>query len=145
MRTWVWPCHHPPTRTLVTTWESIAIGSGTFLVGEFRDPEGNLITWLRLWGHWEGELIIRDCISLPAGGRPQARRLIGGYRLLAQHDWLTLHIACTNSNITNLQLITDTNLPGPNQPAILRNFNRGTNRREPTKSFPYQITNEVIA
>jgi hypothetical protein len=121
-----------------------AIGSGTFLVENSEIRGRNLINLRSDYGStWEGELIIRDCTFVPAGGRPSQATLIGGYNS-GQHDFGYTCYMPARIQIENLQLI-DTNPPADYQgPAIFGNFNPERTDETYQELFPYQITKEVI-
>jgi hypothetical protein len=121
-----------------------AIGSGTFLVENSEIRGRNLVNLRSDYGStWEGELIIRDCTFMPAGGRAISAALIGGYNS-GQHDFGYTCYMPEKITIENLK-IDDSNHPAEYLgPAIFGNFNPERIDNSYQEQFPYVKTKEII-
>jgi len=121
-----------------------AIGSGTFLIENSTLNGTNLIHLRPDYGStWEGEFIIRDCIFVPAGGRPVRASLIGGSNT-GQHDFGYTTYMPASILIENLH-IDDSNHPeGYEGPSIFANFNREWTDHSYKEKHPYLRTEEVV-
>ena len=121
-----------------------AIGSGTFLV-ENSTIRGRSIVNLRsdYGSTWQGELIIRNCIFVPAGGKPTSADLISG-SYSGLHDFGYTCYMPERITIENLR-IDDSQHPDNYQgPAIFANFNPQMTDNSYQEKFPYVITKEVV-
>lgn len=121
-----------------------AIGSGTFLV-ENSTIRGRSIVNLRsdYGSTWQGELIIRNCVFVPAGGKPTSADLISG-SYSGLHDFGYTCYMPERITIENLR-IDDSQHPDNYQgPAIFANFNPQLTDSSYQEKFPYVITKEVI-
>lgn len=100
-----------------------AIGSGTFTVENSTIRGRTLINLRSDYGStWQGEFIIRNCVFVPAGGKPVSASLIGGSNS-GQHDFGYTCYMPEKITIENLR-IDDSNHPENYQgPAIFANFN----------------------
>ncbi|HWS00586.1 MAG TPA: hypothetical protein VN249_08210 [Prolixibacteraceae bacterium] len=121
-----------------------AIGSGTFTVENSTIYGRSLINLRSDYGStWQGELIIRNCIFMPAGGRPTSASLIGG-SYSGQHNFGYTCYMPERITIENLQ-IDDSKHPEDYQgPAIFANFNPKMTDDSYVEQFPYVKTREVI-
>lgn len=121
-----------------------AIGSGTFTVEKSTINGWNLINLRSDYGStWQGELIIRDCTFVPAGGSPTRASLIGG-SYSGQHDFGYTCYMPERIIIENLR-IEDSKHPEDYQgPAIFANFNPKMTDESYQEKFPYVKTREVI-
>ena len=121
-----------------------AIGSGTFLIENSTLNGTNLIHLRPDYGStWEGEFIIRDCIFVPAGGRPVRASLIGGSNT-GQHDFGYITYMPASILIENLH-IDDSNHPEDYEgPSIFANFNREWTDDSYKEKHPYLRTEEVV-
>ncbi|MDB4583177.1 hypothetical protein N9164_08495 [Draconibacterium sp.] len=121
-----------------------AIGSGTFTVENSTIRGRSLINLRSDYGStWQGEFIIRDCVFVPAGGRPTSASLIGG-SYSGQHDFGYTCFMPVRITIENLH-IDDSNHPEDYQgPAIFANFNPNMTDDSYVEKFPYVRTREVI-
>jgi len=121
-----------------------AIGSGTFLVENSEVRGRSLINLRPDYGStWQGELIIRDCSFVPAGGKQTSAALISGYNT-GQHDFGYTCFMPETITIENLH-IDDSNHPADYQgPAVFGNFNPEMNDDSYREQFPYVKTKEVI-
>ncbi len=121
-----------------------AIGSGTFTVENSTIHGRSLINLRSDYGStWQGEFVIRNCIFVPAGGRPTSASLIGG-SYSGQHDFGYTCYMPERITIENLH-IDDSNHPEDYQgPAIFANFNPQMTDDSYQEKFPYVRTREVI-
>ena len=121
-----------------------AIGFGTFTVENCTIYGRTLINLRSDYGStWQGEFIIRDCVFVPAGGRPTSASIIGG-SYSGQHDFGYTCYMPGKIIIENLK-IDDSNHPEDYQgPAIFANFNREMTDDSYVEKFPYVKTREVI-
>ena len=121
-----------------------AIGSGTLIVENSTIRGRSLINLRSDYGStWQGEFIIRNCVFVPAGGRPSNASLISGF-YSGQHDFGYICYMPERITIENLQ-IDDSNHPVDYLgPAIFRNFNPDMTDDTYQEKFPYIKTKEVI-
>jgi hypothetical protein len=121
-----------------------AIGTGTFTVENSTIRGRSLINLRSDYGStWQGEIIIRNCIFVPAGGRPTTASLIGGSNS-GQHDFGYTCYMPESITIENLH-IDDSNHPEDYQgPAIFANFNPDMTDDSYVEKFPYVRTEKVI-
>ena len=121
-----------------------AIGNGTFTMENSTIYGRTLINLRSDYGStWQGELIIRDCVLVPAGGSTTTASLIGG-SYSGQHDFGYTCYMPERITIENLY-IDDSNHPdGYRGPAIFANFNRNMTDDSYVEKYPYVITREVI-
>jgi hypothetical protein len=119
-----------------------AIGSGTFTVENSTIRGRTLINLRSDYGStWQGEFIIRNCVFVPAGGRPTSASLIGG-SYSGQHDFGYTCYMPERIIIENLK-IDDSNHPENYQgPAIFANFNPKMTDDSYMEKFPYVKTRE---
>jgi hypothetical protein len=121
-----------------------AIGSGTLTV-ENSTIRGNTLVNLRsdYGSTWQGEFVIRNCIFIPAGGRPSTASLIGG-SYTGQHNFGYTCYMPERITIENLR-IDDSKHPENYQgPAIFSNFNPEMKDDSYQEKFPYIKTREVL-
>jgi len=121
-----------------------AIGSGVLTVENTTIHGRSLINLRSDYGSsWQGELIIRNCVFVPAGGRPTSASLIGGSNS-GQHDFGYTCYMPERITIENLH-IDDSNHPEDYQgPAIFAKFNPNMTDDSYVEQFPYIITRKVI-
>jgi hypothetical protein len=121
-----------------------AIGSGMLLV-ENSTIRGRSIVNLRsdYGSTWQGELVIRNCVFVPADGKPVNASLISG-SYSGQHDFGYTCFMPEKITIENLR-IDDSRHPENYQgPAIFTNFNPEMTDNTYQEKFPYVKTKEVI-
>ncbi|MCF0072288.1 hypothetical protein LZD49_17540 [Dyadobacter sp. CY261] len=121
-----------------------AIGSGLLLI-ENSTIRGRSIVNLRpdYGSTWQGELIIRNCVFVPAGGKPVSASLISG-SYSGQHDFGYTCYMPEKITIENLR-IDDSQHPENYQgPAIFANFNPEMTDASYQEKYPYVKTREVI-
>jgi len=121
-----------------------AIGTGTFTVENCTIRGRTLINLRSDYGStWQGEIVIRNCMFIPAGGTPASASLIGGSNS-GQHDFGYTCYMPERITIENLH-IDDSNHPDDYQgPAIFGNFNPEMTDESYVEKFPYVITKEVM-
>ena len=121
-----------------------AIGSGTFTVENTTIYGRSFINLRSDYGStWRGELVIRDCVFVPAAGRRITAHLIGG-SYSGQHDFGYTCYMPERIIIDGLH-IDDSNHPANYQgPAIFANFNPRRTDDSYVEEFPYVLTKEVI-
>jgi hypothetical protein len=121
-----------------------AIGTGTFTVENSTVRGRSFINLRSDYGStWQGEFFIRNCVFVPAGGRPVSASLINGYNS-GQHDFGYTCYMPERITIENLY-IDDSNHPEDYKgPAIFADFNPEMTDDAYQQEFPYIITGEVI-
>ncbi|TKC04285.1 hypothetical protein [Pedobacter frigoris] len=121
-----------------------AIGSGLLTI-ENSTVRGRSFVNLRpdYGSTWQGELVIRNCIFIPAGGKSISASLISG-SYSGQHNFGYTCYMPKRITIENLQ-IDDSRHPDNYQGiAIFTNFNPEMKDNTYQEKFPYVKTNEVI-
>lgn len=120
-----------------------AIGSGVFTVENSTIRGSRLINLRQDYGStWRGELIIRNCVFVPANGRPISANLIGGSNS-GQHDFGYTCYMPERITIEKLR-IDDSNHPEDYQgPAIFADFNPRMTDDSYSEKYPYVRTREV--
>ena len=121
-----------------------AIGSGTLTVENTTVLGRSFINLRSDYGStWQGEFVIRNCIFVPAGGRPTSASLISG-SYSGQHDFGYTCYMPERITIENLH-IDDSNHPSDYQgPAIFANFNPQMTDDSFQEEFSYVRTKKVI-
>ena len=121
-----------------------AIGSGTLLLENSTLRGRSLVNLRSDYGStWQGELIIRNCIFIPNGGKESNAALISG-SYSGQHDFGYTSYMPEKITIENLQ-IDDSNHPENYQgPAIFTNFNSKNIDDSYQEKYPYVKTKKVI-
>ncbi|MGV3504738.1 MAG: hypothetical protein ACO1O1_13605 [Adhaeribacter sp.] len=121
-----------------------AIGSGVLKVEKSTIYGRSLVNLRSDYGStWQGEVFIRDCRFVPAGGRQTSASLIGGSNS-GQHDFGYTAYMPERITIETLH-IDDTKHPAGYQgPAIFANFNSKMKDETYQEKFPYIRTREVI-
>jgi hypothetical protein len=120
-----------------------AIGSGMLLV-ENSTIRGRSIVNLRpdYGSTWQGHLVIRNCVFVPANGRPVNASLISG-SYSGQHNFGYTCYMPERITIENLR-IEDSQHPENYQgPAIFSNFNPEMKDENYKEKFPYVKTKEL--
>ena len=121
-----------------------AIGSGTLLI-ENTTSNGSTFVNLRsdYGATWEGDIIIRNCVFIPATGRKISASLIGGSHN-DQHDFGYTCYMPKTITIDGFH-IDDRNHPDTYEgPAIFANFNRKNTSDNYVEKYPYVKTEKVI-
>lgn len=121
-----------------------AIGSGLLTVENTTIRGRTLINLRSDYGStWNGDVVIRNCVFIPNGGRSASASLIGGSNS-GQHDFGYTCYMPENIIIDSLY-IDDTNHPENYEgPAIFSNFNPKMTSDSYQESFPYIKTKRVV-
>jgi hypothetical protein len=121
-----------------------AIGRGTLIVENSTIRGRSLINLRPDYGStWEGEIIIRNCIFVPSGGRSVSASLISGFNS-GQHDFGYTCYMPERITIETLH-IDDSNHPEDYQgPTIFSNFNPNRTDDSYQEQFPFVRTKKVI-
>ena len=121
-----------------------AIGCGVLTVENTTIRGRSLINLRSDYGStWQGEIIIRNCVFVPAGGNSTSASLIGG-SYSGQHDFGYTCYMPERITIENLH-IDDSNHPDDYQgPDIFKDFNKEMTDDSYQEKFPYVKTKEVV-
>ncbi len=121
-----------------------AIGSGVLTVENSTINGSTLINLRSDYGStWQGEVFIRNCVFVPAGGKPVNASLIGGANS-GRHDFGYVCYMPERITIENLR-INDANHPEAyNGVSIFSNFNPEMTDTSYLETFPFVRTKEVI-
>ena len=121
-----------------------AIGSGLLTVENSTIRGKTLINLREDYGStWQGEIVIRNCVFVPEGGKPTEANIIGG-SYSGQHNFGYTCYMPERITIENLR-IDDSNHPEDYEgPAIFKNFNEEMTDDSYQEQFPYIKTNEII-
>jgi len=121
-----------------------AIGSGLFTVDNSTIRGSRLINLRSDYGStWQGEFVIRDCVFVPANGRPVTASLING-SYSGQHDFGYTCYMPERITIENLH-IDDSNHPEDYKgPAILAKFKPKMTDDSYVEKYPYVKTKKVV-
>lgn len=121
-----------------------AIGSGVLTVENTTIRGRNLINLRSDYGStWQGEVVIRNCVFVPAGGRPTSASLIGGSNS-GQHDFGYTCYMPERITIENLHIDDSNHSEDYQGPSIFSNFNPQMIDDSYQEKFPYVRTREVI-
>lgn len=121
-----------------------AIGSGVLTVENTTIRGRNLINLRSDYGStWQGEVVIRNCVFVPAGGRPTSASLIGGSNS-GQHDFGYTCYMPERITIENLHIDDSNHSEDYQGPSIFSNFNPQKIDDSYQEKFPYVRTREVI-
>lgn len=121
-----------------------AIGSGLLLI-ENSTIRGRSIVNLRpdYGSTWQGQVVIRNCIFVPANGKPVNASLISG-SYSGQHDFGYTCYMPERITIENLR-IDDSGHPENYQgPALFANFNPEMTDSSYQEKYPYVKTKNVV-
>ncbi|MCE6988648.1 hypothetical protein [Dyadobacter sp. CY323] len=120
-----------------------AIGSGLLLVENSTIRGRTFINLRSDYGStWQGEVVIRNSVFVPANGKPISAALIGGSNS-GQHDFGYTSYMPEKITIENLR-INDSQHPENYQgPVIFANFNPQMRDGSYKEKFPYVKTKEV--
>ena len=121
-----------------------AIGSGILLVENSTIRGRNFVNLRPDYGStWQGELVIRNCVFVPADGKPISAALIGG-SYSGQHDFGYTCYMPERITIENLRIDDSRHSENYQGPAIFANINPQMTDTSYQEKFPYVITKEVI-
>lgn len=120
-----------------------AIGSGRLTIENSTIRGRSLVNLRSDYGStWQGELIIRNCVFVPAGGKSISSSLINGSNS-GQHDFGYTCYLPEKITIENLR-IEDLKHPDNYQgPAIIANFNAEMTGATYQEKFPYVRNSQV--
>lgn len=120
-----------------------AIGSGRLTI-ENSTIRGRSFVNLRpdYGSTWQGELVIRDCVFVPAGGKPTTASLISG-SYSGQHNFGYLCYLPEKITIENLRIDDSSHPDNYRGPAIFSNFNPEMKDATYQEKFPYVKNSEV--
>lgn len=121
-----------------------AIGSGTLTIENSTIRARNFVNLRSDYGStWQGELIIRNCLFIPAAGKAVSAAIISGANT-GQHNFGYTCYMPEQIIIENLK-IDDSKHPDNYQgPAIFANFNPEMKDSTYQEKFPYVKTKDVI-
>jgi hypothetical protein len=121
-----------------------AIGTGRLLVENSSIRGRNIVNLRSDYGStWQGELVIRNCVFVPADGKPFSASLIGGSNS-GQHDFGYTCYMPEKITIENLRIDDSQHPENYEGPAIFANFNPEMRDDSYKEKFPYVKTKEVI-
>ncbi|GAB4453699.1 MAG: hypothetical protein OHK0029_06970 [Armatimonadaceae bacterium] len=121
-----------------------AIGSGVLTVENSTIYGSNLINLRSDYGStWQGEFLIRNCVFVPAGGRPVRASLIGGSNL-GNHDFGYTTYLPEKITIESLRIDDSQHPDGYPGPTVFANFNPALTDASYQEKFPYVRTSTVI-
>ncbi|MFY0653894.1 MAG: hypothetical protein JXQ96_17775 [Cyclobacteriaceae bacterium] len=121
-----------------------AIGSGTFTVENTTVRGGSLINLRSDYGStWQGNFIIRNCVFVPAGGRPTSASLIRG-SYSGQHDFGYTCYMPEQIIIEGLHIDDSSHPEEYEGPAIFSNINPKMTDASYEEKFPYVKTKKVV-
>ncbi|WP_026464308.1 hypothetical protein [Adhaeribacter aquaticus] len=121
-----------------------AIGSGVLTVENSTIYGRNLINLRSDYGStWEGEVFIRNCTFVPAGGKPTSASLIGGANS-GQHDFGYTSYMPERVTIENLHIDDSKHTADYQGTTIFANFNPDMRAGSYIEKFPYIRTKEVV-
>lgn len=121
-----------------------AIGSGTLLVENCTIYGRSLVNLRSDYGStWQGQVIIRNCIFVPACGTPASAALINGFNS-GQHDFGYTCYMPERVEIDTLRIDDKNHGKNYQGPAIFSNFNSHFKDDSYQEKFPYIKTKEVF-
>lgn len=121
-----------------------AIGSGLLTIENSTVRARSFVNLRSDYGStWQGEVLIRNCVFVPAGGKPVNSSLIGGSNS-GQHDFGYTCYMPERITIEKLRIDDSRHPDNYNGPAIFTNFNPEMKDDTYKEKFPYVITNEVV-
>jgi len=121
-----------------------AIGSGLLLIENSTIRGRSLVNLRPDYGStWQGELVIRNCVFVPANGRPISAALISG-SYSGEHDFGYTCYMPERITIDNLRIDDSQHPENYRGPAIFADFNPQMTDQSYQEKFPYVLTKEVI-
>lgn len=121
-----------------------AIGTGVLTVENSTIYGSNLINLRSDYGStWQGEVVIRNSVFVPAGGRSVSASLIGGQNS-GNHDFGYTTYLPERITIESLRIDDSKHPDGYKGPAIFANFNSKMTDESYQEEFPYIRTSKVI-
>lgn len=121
-----------------------AIGSGQLLI-ENSTIRGRSIVNLRpdYGSTWQGEVVIRNCVFVPANGKPVNAALVSG-SYSGQHDFGYTCYMPERITIENLRIDDSAHPENYQGPAIFANFNPEMTDAAYQEKYPYVKTKNVV-
>ena len=121
-----------------------AIGTGVFTIENSTVHGRSFVNLRRDYGStWQGEIVIRNSVFVPAGGRSVSASLIGGYNTGDHNFGYTCHMP-ERITIESLH-IDDSNHPADYEgPAIFADFNPEMTSASDRGDYPYITTRTVL-
>jgi hypothetical protein len=121
-----------------------AIGSGLLLI-ENSTIRGRSVVNLRpdYGSTWQGEVVIRNCVFVPANGKPVNASLISG-SYSGQHDFGYICYMPEKITIENLRIDDAAHPENYQGPAIFANFNPDMADAAYQEKYPYIKTKNVV-
>lgn len=121
-----------------------AIGTGVLTIENSTLYGSTLVNLRDDYGStWEGEIIIRNSVFVPGGGRPMTANLIGG-RNSGNHDFGYPTYLPEQITIESLHIDDSAHPEEYSGPAIFANFNPALTDETYQEAFPYRRTGTVI-
>lgn len=121
-----------------------AIGSGLLLVENSTIRGRSMVNLRTDYGStWQGELVIRNCVFVPSGGKFTSADLISG-SYSGQHDFGYTCYMPERITIDKLRIDDSPHPQNYRGPAIFANFNPQMTDDSYREKFPYVVTKEVI-
>lgn len=121
-----------------------AIGSGTFTVENSTIYGRNFINLRDDYGStWQGEVVIRNCVFVPSGGKFVNASLIGGSNS-GQHNFGYTCYMPEKITIENLRIDDSAHPQNYEGPTVFVNFNTKMTDSSYKEKYPYIITKKVI-
>ncbi|RYG18523.1 MAG: hypothetical protein EOO07_08760 [Chitinophagaceae bacterium] len=121
-----------------------AIGTGLLTI-ENSTVRGRTFVNLRsdYGSTWQGELVIRNCVFVPANGKPMSASLIGGANS-GQHNFGYSCYMPEKITIENLRIEDGKHPDNYQGAAIFANFNPDMKDTTYQEKFPYQLNSAVV-
>ncbi len=121
-----------------------AIGSGLLTIENSTVRARSFVNLRPDYGStWQGEVLIRNCVFVPSGGKPARASLIGGSNS-GQHNFGYTCYMPERITIEKLRIDDSKHPDNYDGPAIFTNFNPEMKDANYQEKFPYVITKEVI-
>jgi len=121
-----------------------AIGSGTLTIENSTVRSRSFVNLRSDYGStWQGELVIRNCVFVPAAGKPINASIINGSNS-GQHDFGYTCYMPQTITIENFRIDDSKHLENYQGAAIFANFNPDMKDSAYQEKFPYVKTKEVI-
>lgn len=121
-----------------------AIGSGLLTIENSTVRGPSFVNLRSDYGStWQGELVIRNCVFVPANGKPISASLIGG-SYSGQHNFGYTCYMPERITIENLKIDDSKHPDNYLGPAIFANFNPKMTDSTYKETYPYVKTKEVI-
>jgi hypothetical protein len=121
-----------------------AIGSGVLTVENSTVNSNSFINLRSDYGStWQGEVVIRNCIFAPGGGKPANASLLGGANSGKHNFGYTCYMP-ERITVENLRINDSNHQESYKGPTIFANFNPDMTDASYRETFPFIRTREVI-